>query len=834
MARSDAGGMMATDLRTWDLRDFAGGLDLRFGAFGEDQTAQRIRRNTHTGRGREIVRRPPNLRVDGLTDTASQGLLVYQGRFYVFTKRGDTITHVGAVGALVENLEFDAPEYTTTWRLLYFGVHEGFPWAVIRHEGAAGSQVFIHVWDGLLFEPTYVLDPAFPANYTNGPDELAGQVYDPTFEPVANTAVSKVWISNLAGNVQSCRTADTRVWNQRDEDSLRTDGEHYCFRVPGGAGAVRDFHVPRPASDLTLDQRWSYYVVEKAVGEAWEVLREVSVAPVAVDTWQPIQVGMWGSTDILRVRVMWGSANAGLIRVRLVAGATQVEFIGTAPTISYSGSGATRTVTISPYEFTYRGGDKVRSAGSSFVISQGNDYLLGVGTGGLSVWNITGGAGYPTGWEREQVRLVEHIRWPLAEPDPNYTTATGMVAVTNGQPTITGTATAFTQEFRVGDFVLVNGERKKILTITSDTLATAETNFAATAGPVALAFWTNPAYRYAYENAAESEWFTGITLDYFDRAGAEDAVTIATRNHDPTGGLPSAIGTQLNRLLVFYPGSIQSWSVDQATNATAFLASLGFGTGDQGHPSPVPFYESVAVSLARTVRGIYVSGPNNDTLKDNNIGEKIEGLPMPLTRAACHWVHLGQLVVAATDAAGAAQFLVMDYSRESKISSWNTWDVTGLPEIDLDTLHPVQERLYFRAGNQIRYFDASAVTFRDFGENAGNAYISRARGHLNFLGKPGQDKRLQFFDLDADGATSVAFELAPAGTYGFETTGPRLDNLVHVGSTYGKERRPMCGHAVAVAFDLSSQEEAGLDVNGNPKAPWRVRGIGLTYQLKKR
>lgn len=817
---------MGLSVSTWDQNTFGGGLDLRSGSYSDDQTTQRIRLNVYAGRGPEvpILRRPPCLDTGGLADAASQGLLIYQGRFYVFVRRGDVIAHTGNVLSLVEDLAFDPPEYTNAWRVLRCGVHEGFPWAEIRHEGDAGAQVFMHVWDGLLYEPTYVLDPAYPGSYSNGPSDLAEQIYDPDFEPVAATAVSKVWVSNRLGNVQCCRTADTRVWNQRDEDSLRTDGEHYCFRVPGGAGGLRDFYVPRPHSDLPIDQRWAYYVLERAVGDEWQVLEEVGITPVVNETWQAVLASRWGSTDIINIRIRWGSADAGLIRLRLVAAATQVAFIGTAPVVTYSGSGATRTVTVSPYEFNYRGGDKVRSPGSSFVISQGNDYLMGVGPAGLAVWNVTGGTGLPSGWERERNRLIEHIRWPLTQADPNYTAATGTVAVTSGQPTITGTGTAFTQEFRVGDFVLINGERKKILTITSDTLATAETNFAATVGPVAMSVWDDPAYRYAYENAAESEWFTGITIDYVDRAGAEDAVTIATRNHDPKGGFVSAIGMQLNRLLIFYPGSIQSWSIDQATNATAHQATLGFGTGTQVNPSPVPFYESVAVSLEIAPRSIFVSGPNNDTLKDNNIGEKIEGLPMPATRAACHWVDQGELVIAATDTNGAAQFLVLDYSRESKLTAWSVWNVTGLPPVDVDTLIPVQGKLYFRAGNRIRYFDKKATVFRDADEAVGAAYVSRCLTPLHLFGKPRFNKQTQAIDVHASGSTHVQFEVANPEEREGTSVLPYLDNLYHVGTSRGDARLPIVMTAVSIAIDLSSQDEAG----------WKLRGISLDYQLKKR
>jgi hypothetical protein len=197
---------------------------------------------------------------------------------------------------------------------------------------------------------------------------------------------------------------------------------------------------------------------------------------------------------------------------------------------------------------------------------------------------------------------------------------------------------------------------------------------------------------------------------------------------------------------------------------------------------------------------------------------------MPSTRASCHWVNQGQLVVAATDADGEAQFLVMDYSRESKLSAWSVWDVTDLPEVDPDTLFAVGAKLYFRAGNRIRYFDATATTFRDTDEIAGAAYLSHVLTPLNLFRKPGMNKQTQFIDIHGSGNTHIQFELATPEEYDDEDPAPKLDNLAQVGSTFGAPRMPVVMTAVAIAVDLSSQDEAG----------WKVRGFGLSYQLKKR
>jgi hypothetical protein len=54
-----------------------------------------------------------------------------------------------------------------------------------------------------------------------------------------------------------------------------------------------------------------------------------------------------------------------------------------------------------------------------------------------------------------------------------YTT-TGTAAITTGSATITGTGTSFTTEYRLGDDVIVNNERRRVIAITSNTSMTVD------------------------------------------------------------------------------------------------------------------------------------------------------------------------------------------------------------------------------------------------------------------------------------------------------------------------------------------------------------------------
>lgn len=66
------------------------------------------------------------------------------------------------------------------------------------------------------------------------------------------------------------------------------------------------------------------------------------------------------------------------------------------------------------------------------------------------------------------------------------------VTVAAGSPTITGAASAFLTEYFPGQSCLINGEIKVIDSITSNTVMTATTNFAATAAAVAIASVGSP------------------------------------------------------------------------------------------------------------------------------------------------------------------------------------------------------------------------------------------------------------------------------------------------------------------------------------------------------
>jgi len=57
-----------------------------------------------------------------------------------------------------------------------------------------------------------------------------------------------------------------------------------------------------------------------------------------------------------------------------------------------------------------------------------------------------------------------------------FTVATGTVSISSGSPTVTGSGTTFTSEFIVGDDIKIDNNFYKILSITSNTILTLDTN----------------------------------------------------------------------------------------------------------------------------------------------------------------------------------------------------------------------------------------------------------------------------------------------------------------------------------------------------------------------
>lgn len=516
---------------TWDLSEFHGGIDLRDGLFTGNQTRFRELTNLRIDKGRKLVRRPPCLRVSGDLDANSQGLISIDGQLYTFARKGDAISHTGDVAAMVQTLAFDVPDLTTSWELLSVGVFDGYAAAWIKHTFPSTQYpalVFLHVWDGLVYAPTFVQDPDLPGSFSPSIADLADQEFDPDFVPVLAVGVTKLWTSTLRGNAQACRTADARVWNQRTKDSLLSDGERWCFVVPEGVGIIRNFIVPRNADWMTGDGRWTYYVLEYNDGTSWVPMAEVSSTPSVAFTWRPVSVAsrFAGGWNEIQVQVCWGRASAGLIRLRLVSGATSVDVTASPSVSTIGGSGGAWKLSVAEAQFRYRSGDaQTVAAHNTADMADGRTYLLAVTAdpiGFPELVDITGGFDL-NGWDREHRRIIKKIITPLTSsgftalntPWKTYLAGPGTVTVNVGTNSVVGVGTNFTSSLKIGSTIRVAGVERVVASITDALNLTITTTWPGTSAGVG---W-DVVYGYATYTGGKTHVYVDATLAALLSAG---------------------------------------------------------------------------------------------------------------------------------------------------------------------------------------------------------------------------------------------------------------------------------------------------------------------------
>jgi hypothetical protein len=823
------------------------------------------------------------------------------------------------VASEVDTLYFDNPDLCTTWELIEADVFDGYACALIRHTFPSTEYpylVFLHVWDGLVYAPTYVQDPYFPGSFSPSIADLSSeQVYDGDFTPVIGQGATKAWTSTLKGNTQCSATADARVWNSKTSETILEQGEEYCFVIPEGI-ATRSFIVPRDATWLDDDGQWAYYVCEWSNGDAWQVMSE-GVGSGAKPYYDAVSVAsrFSGGWNEIRLDVKWGLTTAGLIRFRLVAGATSLD-VTTAPTVAaVAGTGSAWKLNVGAAAYRWRSYDSVNAAAYTTAdLLAGKVYLLAV-SGSYSISgliNVTDD-GFPNGHKREAMKILKRITTYTEVTGStarnsswdSFTTMTGTVQITSGTNTVTGDGTNWNTTLAPGDNIRVNGETRTILARTSDTAATVTVNWSTSAGPGATVDKVVPHYayfdgtdtqistsglgtvvagnglrissvdyvvkevvsatvfkiikagvsgnwvsaldaiysvylttlplvedyRYAFDPAVGNQWYDERVLEAVDAAGSvkngtsidPDALFLNTSSHDNTGGRITAIAAIRQRMLITYPGSMQLWAIDQNSNQTAYLDQMQFGTGDQETPPTITWYGSIITPVSNAVRAISVVGSNTDNLQDLNIGEPIEPMAYLGFNDGVFWQKYGQVVMAGY-ANGGLEFRVLDYSRESKITAWSQWIVAGSVPVDVGTMIPDGSKLWFRSGTALRYFDADATHFADYGDVSGSEYLSSWILHFNDMGKPGASKRFVAMDIVQDGISNIGFQIPPYGSWGSETAGPIISGPQIEGISYGRIRIPLAMTGPAISVGGSTRSTTG----------WRLQRISLDFLMLRR
>lgn len=403
--------------RTWDLRDFSVGLDLRSGSYSQTANRSRELLNAYVTTGKKLTRRQPLKQLTGAIDSDCQGSVYLNGQVYTLAPRGTSVTHTSDVATLVDTLYFDLPDYCTTWQLLDIDVMNGWVVAWIRHTFPGSnitSRDMFHVFDGAPDLPTFVEDPYVPTNlnpgfplHVYGEGDTGAPQLASGYAPLHKTGVGKAWAPLPTGDVACSgvrgvgRDYNARVWNQWELTDLLQYGEMWYFVVPASGGPSFNFTAGVNPGDLADDRKYTAYVLEyfDASTKTWTRLRETGAAPTANATYYPTsKANPWGgSTAVLDLQVYWTSAADTVLRFRLIAGDPPAKILSGC---EFSGSNDVNLIAdgvasvydtgiaradLANYVFTY---DTTSiSEGVEFTLSTDSD---GTGLMNFASWSDTG------------------------------------------------------------------------------------------------------------------------------------------------------------------------------------------------------------------------------------------------------------------------------------------------------------------------------------------------------------------------------------------------------------------------------------------------------------
>lgn len=193
--------------------------------------------------------------------------------------------------------------------------------------------------------------------------------------------------------------------------------------------------------------------------------------------------------------------------------------------------------------------------------------------GGATVWgaNLLGegnanrqdfvGTGAATTYDSALVYVAfANYNWVVKV---DKSTRTGTVAVTAASKTVTGTGTAFLTELTIGDEVQVGNEQRRVVSITSDTVATVDEGFQAAATGVSL-FLIDAVLRHTTDfTIADNAGFARLTIPAAAKLPANAKLSLHFVT--PVSLLTFATATTQFRKLELPNGYDLMWYVSDAT-----------------------------------------------------------------------------------------------------------------------------------------------------------------------------------------------------------------------------------------------------------------------------
>lgn len=245
-----------------------------------------------------------------------------------------------------------------------------------------------------------------------------------------------------------------------------------------------------------------------------------------------------------------------------------------------------------------------------------------------------------------------------------------------------------------------------------------------------------------------------------DWTTASDAGFLGVQLEQDTGDACTAVGTYQNKLVVFFPSSVQTWIVAPDPSANAIDQRL-YGLGSLAPLSQAGFASDLAFLTPFGFRSM-TPRALSDAIDDLDIGVPVDKLVLPdmkitedLGVAALDpmgvWIHAFGQYWCVFDQGATSKVWVYSFSKTSKISCWSEYElpirVTGICELN--------GKVYLRDADTL--YEADPATYTD---NGAPIPVEVQMAFQNAK-TPGVDK--QFYGADAvfEGAPDLSFKYDP-------------------------------------------------------------------------
>ena len=800
------------DVRTIEFSEFTDGIDRRTGIITRGATKLYDGENIVLTNGKTIQRRPPAEELPGVVDIASSQNLIYvNGKYLTVAKAGTTVSHTVS-GITVETIYFDNPEYATDWELISLFSASEVVVALIKHAiPGVQSRLMWHVWDDT--RPTWVEDPAAPTNwYPSLPLHANGKGTVGTWKdytPAVAISADKILCTLPDGNTKFGATNRPRVWNERSAQDILDNGRWFYWMMPTVVGSA-EFVIPIPYSEFVQDGRMAAYVLERCQDDGnWTQFIETGLPLSSGEYSISATTNRFDATkpEETKITIAPGISAGRIIRFRAFAKSPVNVELGCYLTPSGSVVGGI---------VTHQGASHDITTAAITPLTGSTDYFAAVIVPGapiaLSKAILGTFGGMPlNGQQRYWSRIIANARTNAGGTAFEFS-YTGTVEVKAGGNIVIGTGTAFLSQAIVGRQIEVNGEKRVIKTISSDTyLEVTEPFSVAITGATAL---RDVRYRYAYDvGDAGNDWYASKEVEAaVTLAGSGDCGQLNTSLYDNSGSVPTALGAAQNRLLVLYTESVQLWQTDQDPKNMRHLSTDGLGSGPFTNPASAIVNGYTVLPTHEGPTMFSPDGTNKDYLKFDAIGGRLRGITLPNFDRAAWWPALNAYVTAcSTD----PRIFCFSYHQDEKVHGWSTWTVRGLTRID--SMFVAGKYLCVLCGNKVWRFDSLGTRFRD-SSDTDTPFLSRSRWLYNNFGQPSKTKKITRADINQTGKSFMLVYVAPSATDAY-SVGPTMH-----GVTSGQQRFAVSLHAPAIGVEIQSRDETGNE----------IFSFGFDYQILKR